>query len=156
MDISVRRLGEGDEAVVCDVARSFKNAVIGTELAASILVNPANYLVVAEADREIAGFLLAYRLDRIDRPTGQLFIYDVAVDPGHQRRGVGKALMGFATAVVESEGLMEAFVFTNRDNAAAVALYQRTGAHAEDGDGMVFVYQGNAAPPVPAARASLQ
>ena len=146
MDISVRRLGEGDEAVACEVARTFKNAVIGTDLAASILANPANYLVVAEANREIAGFLLAYHLDRIDRPAGQLFIYEVAVGPDHQRRGVGKALMGFATAVVESEGLMEAFVFTNRDNAAARALYQRTGARAEDDHGVLFVYPGNAAP----------
>ncbi len=149
MGISVRRLGGGDEAGACEVARTFKNAVIGTDLAASILANPANYLVVAEADREIAGFLLAYRLDRIDRPAGQLFIYEVAVDPNHQRRGVGKALMRFAVDVVEREGLMEAFVITNRDNAPAIALYKHTGARAEDDDGVVFVYPGTATSPVP-------
>ncbi len=43
---------------------------------------------------------------------------------------------------VMREHLNEAFVLTNRDNPAAIALYSSTGATAEDEEAMLFVYQG--------------
>ena len=142
MDISVRRLGPGDHSVARTAARRFKHADISASEASTFLANPSNYLIVAEVTDEPAGFLLAYRLDRIDRPTGQLFVYEVAVAPSHRRQGVGTALMKFARGVVEREHLMEAFTLTNRDNAPAIALYSGTGAELEDDECMLFVYPG--------------
>lgn len=149
MGITVRRLCPGDEEVACRVAQVFKEAIIETGHAAAILANSANHLAVAQVDGAIAGFLLAYRLDRIDGPSGQLFIYEIDVDPDHRRRGVGSALMLYARDVVAREGLMEAFLLTNRTNAPAMNLFERTGGVAEDDDGVVFVYPGAAAPPGP-------
>lgn len=149
MDIMVRRLGTGDEEVARAVARVFKEAIIEIAHAGVFLANPANYLAVVQIDGAIAGFLLAHRLDRLDQTAGQLFIYDIDVAPDQRRRGVGSALMRYVRDVVEREGLMEAFLLTNRANEPAMALFRRTGGTAEDDDGVVFVYPGDAPQPVP-------
>jgi aminoglycoside 3-N-acetyltransferase I len=144
MTTTVRRLEPGDESVARAVARKFKDADISDAQAGMFLANTSNYLIVAEPAGELAGFLLAYRLDRIDRPTGQLFVYEVAVDPSHRHKGLGTQLMQFARSIVEHERLMEAFTLTNRGNEAAIALYSGTGAELEDDRGMLFVYPGAA------------
>jgi GNAT superfamily N-acetyltransferase len=144
MDIAVRRLTTGDEGVARRLVRSFKGGEISATDAGALLANIANYLVVAEAAGDLAGFLLAYRLDRIDRPAGQLFVYEVEVALPWRRRGVGSALMHFARGVVRDERLMEAFVLTSRDNAPAIALYTATGARVEEDAGLCFVYPGDA------------
>ena len=143
MDITVRRLRAGDEEPVREVAQWLKGADMPSDSAAAFLANDANYLIVAEVSGKIIGVVLAYRLDRIDHPSGQLFVYDVEVAASHRRRRVGRALMGHVRDVVEREQLKEAFVLTTRDNAAAIALYSSTGAIADDEEEVLFVYPGS-------------
>lgn len=145
-DLSVRRLAPGDEAVARRLAGSFKATDISPANAGALLANSANCVVVAEAAGDLAGFLLAYRLDRMDHPAGQLFVYEIEVAPSWRRQGVGRALMHFARGIVRDERLMEAFVLTSRDNAPAIALYTATGGHIED-DGLCFVYPGTGRQP---------
>ena len=142
MDITVRRLRAGDEEPVREVAQWLKGAAMPSDRAAAFLANDANYLIVAEVSGKIIGVVLAYRLDRIDHPSGQLFVYDVEVAASHRHRRVGRALMGHVRDVVEREQLKEAFVLTTRDNAAAIALYSSTGAIADE-EGVLFVYPGS-------------
>ena len=89
------------------------------------------------------GVVVAYRLDRIDHATGQLFVYDVEVTESHRRRGVGRAPMRHVRDVVEQKQLKEAFVLTEHDNPAAIALYSSPGAVADDEEAVVFVYPGS-------------
>jgi len=142
MDITVRRLRAGDEEPVREVAQWLKGADMPSDSAVAFVANDANYLIVAEVSGKIIGVVLAYRLDRIDDPSGQLFVYDVEVAESHRRRRVGRALMGHVRNVVEREQLKEAFVLTTRDNAAAIALYSSTGAIADE-EGVLFVYPGS-------------
>ena len=145
MDIMVRRASTGDESVACNAARSFKGAAISASQARAFLANPANYLIIAEVDGDLAGFVLAYRLERLDRAARQLFVYEVAVARPYQRQGVGTALMQFIRDLVRAEKLMEAFVFTSRDNTPAIDLYAGTGAAVEGDASLCFVYPGAAA-----------
>jgi ribosomal protein S18 acetylase RimI-like enzyme len=141
----IRRLGPGDEPAACAIASLFKSANLSPGRAAQFLGNPANCLVVAEADDTPVGFLLAYRLERLDHQAGQLFVYEIDVAPDYQRRGIGTRLMEYVRALVRDEHLMEAFVLTSRDNDAALALYRATGGRIEDEAGILFVYPGGAA-----------
>ncbi len=143
MGITVRRLTAGDEAIARKVARWLKGADMPSDRAATFVANDANYLIVAEVAGDVVGVVLAYRLDRVDHPSGQLFVYDVEVAESDRRRGVGRALMLHIRDVVEREHLKEAFVLTNRDNPAAIALYSSTGAIADDEEGLLFVYPGS-------------
>ena len=145
MRIEVRRVRQDEGSVARSVASDFKVAGVSLEHASEFLANPANYLIIAEADGRLAGFVVAYRLDRLDRSACQLLVYEVDVAPDLRRRGIGAALMAFVRQIVAEEGLMEAFAVTEQANEAAVALYRRTGAQQEGETSFVFVYAGAAA-----------
>ena len=100
MNTQVRRVGPEEAALARAVASVFKSAAITTEHAAEFLSSPANYLIVAEADGNLAGFALAYRLERLDRPAAQLLVYEVGVAPDLRRRGIGAGLMAFVRQIV--------------------------------------------------------
>ncbi len=75
------------------------------------------------------GVLLGWigvRLHPEDR-MGELYI--LAVDPAHQRRGIGKALIDFALARMRASGMDIAMVETGDDpgHAASRAAYENTG-----------------------------
>lgn len=82
---------------------------------------------VAEVDRHPVGFV-AVRWTREDAaPVGEVEM--IAVDPWHQRSGVGSLLLDRAVAEVGARGLPLAVVATGGDpgHAPARALYERHG-----------------------------
>lgn len=78
---------------------------------------------VVERDGAIAGFLLARRW--VDEAVGYVDIF--AVDPGHQGRGLGTALLGSAFAAFAGAGLREAQLGVASDNPLALRVYERAG-----------------------------
>ncbi|GAA3732726.1 GNAT family N-acetyltransferase [Salinactinospora qingdaonensis] len=80
---------------------------------------------VAEVDTLVAGFV-AVRLDH-EASLGE--IYMVAVDPDHQRSGVGTALTSFALEWIKEQGMAVAMVETGGDpgHAPARRVYERAG-----------------------------
>lgn len=80
---------------------------------------------VAEADGAVAGFAAA-QLDR-DESIGEIYL--LAVDPAHQRKGVGASLMSFALRWIKDNGMVLAMVETGGDpgHAPARHTYERAG-----------------------------
>ncbi|WP_436494561.1 GNAT family N-acetyltransferase [Actinokineospora sp. HUAS TT18] len=80
---------------------------------------------VAEVDGAVAGFV-ACKLDHGER-MGE--IYMIAVDPDHQRRGVGAELADFALNWFKDNGMALALVETGGDpgHAPARRAYERAG-----------------------------
>jgi ribosomal protein S18 acetylase RimI-like enzyme len=143
--VVIRRLKPGDEMRAGEVAATFKAAQCPLPRARRFLANPANYLIVAESAGELAGFALAYRLQRLDRAAAQLFVYEVGVTPQHRHGGIGASLMAYVRNVVAEESLIEAFVLTDQGNDAAMHLYRSTGGQVEGAGSVLFVYPGHAA-----------
>jgi ribosomal protein S18 acetylase RimI-like enzyme len=79
---------------------------------------------VAKVDGRVAGFVALHELDGT---TGE--IHMVAVDPEHQRHGVGRALTEHATVRLRERGSRVAMVETGGDpgHAAARGLYEHCG-----------------------------
>jgi GNAT superfamily N-acetyltransferase len=80
---------------------------------------------VAELDAVVAGFVAA-RLDHQER-MGE--IYMIAVDPVHQRNGVGSLLTSFALQWIKDSGMALAMVETGGDpgHAPARRTYEQAG-----------------------------
>lgn len=80
---------------------------------------------VAECDAVVAGFV-AVRLDR-QADIGE--IYMLAVDPDHQRRGIGSLLTSFALDRIKDSGVTLAMVETGGDpgHAPARRTYEKAG-----------------------------
>lgn len=80
---------------------------------------------VAEVDGVVAGFVAV----RLDTDAGIGEIYLIAVDPDHQRAGIGTLLTSFALDRIRDAGLPVAMVETGGDpgHAAARRTYERAG-----------------------------
>lgn len=139
---TVRRLAPGDETTAKRVVERFMGREVDVEHLATFLADPKHYLFVAEREGVLTGFLLAYRLDRPDGQEPMLFLYEIEVAAEHRRQGIGSELLAAALEIVKREGWKEAFVLTERSNAAAVAFYESTGGRTEGGDDLLFVYEG--------------
>jgi mycothiol synthase len=77
---------------------------------------------VIETDAGIIGFLLTCRW-----PEGVAFVDILAVDPGHQRRGLGTLLLLNAFAAFAADGFREAQLGVASDNPDGLRLYERVG-----------------------------
>lgn len=80
---------------------------------------------VAEVDASAVGFV-AVRLDR-EASIGEIYL--IAVDPDHQRAGIGSALTTFALDWIKNAGMAVAMVETGGDpgHAPARRVYERAG-----------------------------
>lgn len=83
----------------------------------------AELSVVAERAERIVAFLLARRRDA----EGVGFVAILAVDPDHQRCGIGTALLQSAFAGFAAAGLREAQLMVASDNPRALRVYERVG-----------------------------
>jgi len=116
----VRPLGRGDESIVERLATR--------EPRTALLDDPQVIFLVAFDDGETPlGFVLAYELPRRHGDATQLLVYEVDVDEGHRRRGIGKALLGGLATIARERGIVEGWVLTDEDNEAAMALYRSAG-----------------------------
>ncbi len=144
MDISVKRLSQGDESTLVEIVHHCKMRSISFEYAGRLLANPLNFFVVAEHKQDPVGFVWGYLLERIDRDQHQLFIYEVEVFPDARRKGVGASLMNFVAEYTKEHHLLEAFVLTDLDNSPARGLYQSTGGTQAEGFPSIYIYDGGA------------
>lgn len=87
---------------------------------------------VAERSRDVVGFLSGGPGRDDDLPPGTGEVYAVYVLPGSQRGGLGRGLLGAATAWFREQGHTHAALWVLTGNAPARAFYARCG-YAWDG-----------------------
>jgi ribosomal protein S18 acetylase RimI-like enzyme len=144
----VRRLGIGDESLARQAITMLKTETpldvresLKVEYLEHFLRLDENYLLVALVGEEPVGFVLAYRLMRVDRKQDMMLFYEVVVDEKHRHQGVGRDLILELKQICREERIMKMWVSTNKSNTAAVALYESTGGIEEGyGDELTFTY----------------
>ena len=87
----IERLGAGDEDAVVAAEGLFDGPAIA-EATRRFLANPLHHLLVAYEEGRPAGFVSGVEVTHPDKGT-ELFLYELAVDPAFQRRGIGAALV---------------------------------------------------------------
>jgi ribosomal protein S18 acetylase RimI-like enzyme len=129
--MTIRRLATGDEALIATLATQ---RTLSDDEARALLEDEDTILVVAFDDAEPVGFVLAYVLRRRHGDARRVFVYEVEVAPAHRRRGVGSTLLRELEALAVANGIPRGFVLTDRDNVAAMGLYQSIGGRLESDD----------------------
>lgn len=142
IEMKIRRLEPKDAALAIETVKSFEAKDVSLKYMEKFLLNPHNYLIVAEDDGEPVGFLLAHALQRLKQDSYKMFIYEIDVAEKHRRKGIGTALISHVREIVRTEKMLNAFVFTNHSNKGAVEFYKSTGGKIENGDDLMFVYEG--------------
>ncbi len=139
--MDIRLLKPGDEALLIDAVRLTDEDVPSLARAAAHLADQDLVAIVAvEAGRAVA-FIYGHILRRFEATS--LFIYSVDTAPSHQRRGLAKAMLQALAAEGRTGRWDEMFVFTNRGNAPAMALYESAGGVSPPPDDVVmFDFEG--------------
>ncbi|MEP7325926.1 MAG: GNAT family N-acetyltransferase [Gemmatimonadota bacterium] len=126
MAIEIRILQQGDRAVLNRVAAGVFDNPVDARLADEFLGDPRHHIVVAIEDGVVVGFASGVHYVHPDKAP-ELFINEVGVAPSHHRQGLGKAVVTSLLEIGRHLGCREAWVLTDRENAAGMALYASAG-----------------------------
>jgi ribosomal protein S18 acetylase RimI-like enzyme len=133
--IEVKVLSRGDEDVLTSVAAGVFDNPVDPVLTREFLADHRHHIAVAIDNGLVVGFASAVHYIHPDK-LPELWVNEVAVAPGYQRRGLGKALLKALLEVGRALNCTEAWVLTDRSNLAAMALYlSRGGAEGVGGAG---------------------
>lgn len=145
--VEVRCLAAGDEAVLDRVAEGVFDHDVRPAWARDYLAEPRQLLAVAVVDGVVVAMASGVVYGHPDKAP-QLFVNEVGVAPAQRRRGLGARVLRCLLDRGRDLGCAEAWVATEDDNDAALALYAATGGHDEGYRAAVFTY-----PLAPAAAA---
>ncbi len=138
--MDIRILGPGDEALLIE-AVALSDEDVPSEAASAHLMDKDLVCLVALDAGEVVAFIYGHVLRRFEKTS--LFIYSVDTTPTHQRRGIARAMLQVLAAEGRTGRWDEMFVFTNRSNAAAMALYASAGGVSPPPDDVVmFDFEG--------------
>jgi len=136
--IEVKRLVQGDVAVfkllihLFNVVFEEDEAAIGSEAHLSKLLSNNHFVAMtAFYDNELAGGLTAYELPMYSSDRSEIFLYDLAVKPDFQRRGIGKRLIHHLQDYCLANRINEFFVMAHEEDIDAVEFYRSTGGKSE-------------------------
>ena len=83
--------------------------------------------LVAMSGPAVVGGLAAYVLDKFEQDRREIYIYDLAVQEDHRRRGVATGLIGELEWIAADRDVYVIFVQADLDDAPAIALYESLG-----------------------------
>jgi ribosomal protein S18 acetylase RimI-like enzyme len=133
--MDIRILGPGDEAQLIE-AVALTDEDCPSETVSLHLADKDLVCIVALDAGKVVAFIYGHILRRFEATS--LFIYSVDTAPTHQRRGIAKAMLQALAAEGRSGRWDEMFVFTNRGNRAAMALYASAGGVSPPPDDVVM------------------
>jgi aminoglycoside 3-N-acetyltransferase I len=127
------RLGAGDvrvaRAMFSMMAATFAEpgGELSDEYVADLLSRPGFWAIVALDGDEVVGCVTAHALPMTREQASELFIYDIAVRPDRQRRGVGRSLVGHLRRAAAAEEIGAVFVAADREDDHAIDFYRALG-----------------------------
>lgn len=128
--MSVVRLGPGDEGRFNDLIRLFEREFREPNQPgdlSSLLPNSMFIALVALEEGNIRGGLTAYLLPSYEKPVPLTFLYDLAVDSAHHRRGWGARLLEALKQIAPGE----VFVAAHERDLPAIDFYRACGGTEE-------------------------
>ena len=134
--MDIRILKPGDEALLIQGVDLADEGPLTPARAATHLADKDLVSVVAVEDGAVVGFVYGHVLRRFEATS--FFIYAVDTAPSHQRRGLATALIAALDAQGKAGRWDEMFVFTNRGNIPAMALYASAGGVSPPPDDVVM------------------
>ena len=146
--MEIKRLQPGDETLADKAIRILKTDGRPSTIyepnysyVVDFLKNSSNYFIVATESGEPIGFVLAYELERLDRPQPMMLLYEVNVLESKRRQGVAKAMINLLKTICQERNILKMWVLTNEANKAAMRTYESTGGQlVKEDDLVMFVY----------------
>jgi aminoglycoside 3-N-acetyltransferase I len=132
-ELHVTRLRSGD-TVSARVMFAMMAAVFGEDseplgdhYLTELLGRESFWAYAAFAGTSIVGGLTAHTLPMTRSPSSEVFIYDLAVRPDHQRMGVGSRLLRELCTATARAGIRDVFVPADEADEHAIDFYRALG-----------------------------
>jgi aminoglycoside 3-N-acetyltransferase I len=133
-----RQLGSADVALLKDLSRvlgeafdeadTYQGAIPSDEYLAGLLSLEKFVAIVAMTAEQVVGGLAAYVLDKFERDRREIYIYDLAVQAAHRRKGIATGLIEELKKVAAQRGAYVIFVQADMADTPAIAFYEALGA----------------------------
>ena len=127
--VALRRAQPGDLASIMSIEATSFRRPWRLETFSSLLDRPDTSVLVATLDRSVVGYAV------LTLQAGDAELANLAVDPGHRRRGIASALLRGCLETLRDHGERWVFLAARASNEAAAGLYgafgfQEIGRHA--------------------------
>lgn len=137
-----RKLYLADLELVLRMNHDFRSGFVSEEYAKQFLLNPMNWIFACIQGKQIIGFAYGYELNRLDDKGNMLYIHEVGVLPQYQRQGIGLRILAGIKELCKLTGICKLFLFTQKNNTAACALYEKAGGEktSDTNDDVVYFF----------------
>jgi aminoglycoside 3-N-acetyltransferase I len=106
---------------------TYQGAVPSDAYLQALLAKPHFIALAALDGDDVVGGLAAYELEKFERARSEVYIYDLAVQERHRRRGLATGLIGELGRIAKTRGAYVMFVQADRGDAPAIRLYESLG-----------------------------
>jgi aminoglycoside 3-N-acetyltransferase I len=137
--LKIKRLAKSDLPTLKSLINLFNivfdedQPTIGSDANLSKLLGDHHFTaIVAVYEHEVVGGLTAYELPMYYSDASEIFLYDLAVKPAFQRKGVGKRLIQNLKEFCNRNGIKEFFVMAHEEDEHAIEFYRVTGGKSEN------------------------
>jgi aminoglycoside 3-N-acetyltransferase I len=135
-EASLRRLGAGDRELARELFRTMADVFedgakpLTDGYLDRLLAREEFWALAALVDNEVVGGLTAHVLPMTRSETLEVFLYDLAVKPEYQRRGIGRRLVQHLLDSAEQAGFETVFVPADNEDEGALEFYRAMGGEA--------------------------
>jgi aminoglycoside 3-N-acetyltransferase I len=132
-EVRIVRLGPGDEDLarqlfaVLDDVFDHDGAGLSDRYVTDLLARDGFWAVAAVVQDRVVGGLTAHELPMTRDEQLELFLYDLAVLPAFQRRGIASQLVRAVVAAADAAGITVVFVPADDEDTHALAFYDSLG-----------------------------
>jgi aminoglycoside 6'-N-acetyltransferase I len=126
VSVELVRLAPVNLSLLDHVAPEVFDEPVRADRLAAYVREPGHLLLLAVAEGEVVAQVAAVIHRHPDKPT-ELYIDEVGVTPAFQRQGIARRMLQEMFDIGRGLGCEEAWVGTEPDNDAAIALYRRFG-----------------------------
>lgn len=96
------------------------------------LLDKEHFIALAAlSDDQVIGGLVAYVFDKFEQQRSEIYIYDLAVEETHRRKGVATALINKVRELARDYGTYVIFIQADYVDEPAVNLYTKLGEREE-------------------------
>jgi aminoglycoside 3-N-acetyltransferase I len=106
---------------------AYQRAVPQDEYLRSLLAKPYFIALVAVVGDKVVGGLAAYVLEKFEQERREIYIYDLAVQELHRRKGIATKLVNELRHVAHDRSAYVIYVQADKLDDAAIKLYQSLG-----------------------------
>ena len=90
----------------------------------TLLAKPDFLALVVMHKGQVIGGLTGYELQKYLRPEKEFFVYDIAIDPAFQQRGLGTRLIARLKEICGQKGITQFFVDAHQSDDHALKFYE--------------------------------